>query len=71
MSAAALLSAQPFKNHGEQHVGRNGGGQIERVSPLLIMQIYKKEVNHDDPPLSLLIILIISHGCFQILNDDF
>ena len=35
------------------------------------MQIYKKEVNHDDPLLLSLIILIISHGCFQILDDDF
>ena len=35
------------------------------------MQIYKKGVNHDDPLLLSLIILIISHGCFQILDDDF
>ena len=33
--------------------------------------LQKKEVNHDDSPLWLLTILIISHGRFQVLNDDF
>ena len=31
----------------------------------------KKEANHDDLPLRLLIILIIPHGRFEVLDDGF
>lgn len=33
--------------------------------------LQKKEANHDDPPLRLLIILIIPHGRFEVLDDGF